>query len=333
MKLHTILVTGGAGFIGSHMADRLLADGYQVAILDNESTGLRRNVPKGAEYYLGDVSQPEDVERAFNNGIDAVFHIAGQASNIHSFDEPEEDLSTNTIGTLNILRACLKHKVSRILYASSMTVYGHPDMLPVSIAQAPRPISYYGITKYAAERYVLATAARPDLDFALNATAFRMFNVYGERQRLDNPYQGALGFFLGNALGGDPIVIHSDGEQTRDFIYIDDIVDAWVSALDNPASFGKVFNLGCGQGISINNLVDEVLAAVGHSRSDYAVTYAPCRPGDQRHMSADISQTSFALNWKPQISIQEGLARTLRWARLEISSSSKALPKRNSLSA
>jgi UDP-glucose 4-epimerase len=318
MELHTILVTGGAGFIGSHMADRLLQIGFRVVVIDNESTGLRRNVPQGAEYIKGDVRRSEDIEAVFQTGIDAVFHIAGQASNIQSFDDPAADLATNTIGTLNILQACIHHKVTRILYASSMTIYGHPETLPVSLAEAPRPISYYGITKYAAERYVLATAARPDLDFGLNATAFRMFNVYGERQRLDNPYQGAMGFFLGNALKGDPITIHSDGEQTRDFVYISDVVDAWVAALANPASYGKFFNLGFGSAVSINQLVDEILTATGHTRTDYPMRYGPCRPGDQRHMCADITQTKLALNWAPKVTIQDGLSRIITWAHMEM---------------
>lgn len=321
MPSKTVLVTGGAGFIGSHMAQRLLDLGNKVVVLDNESTGLRENVPAGTDYLLGDVSRPEDVEAAFAKGLDAVFHIAGQASNIRSFDEPFADLSTNVIGTLNVLQACIRHRVPRLLFASSMTTYGHPEKLPVSETEVPRPISYYGITKYAAERYVLATAGRPDLNFPFHATAFRMFNVYGERQRLDNPYQGVLGFFVGNALSGKPITIHSDGEQTRDFVYIRDVVDAWVGALDRPEAYEQAFNIGFGQAISINRLVDEVLTASGTSRADYPIQHGPLRPGDQRHMSADISKARRLLDWQPQVGLAEGLKNTLVWARKEMESS------------
>jgi len=314
----TVLVTGGAGFIGSHMAERLLARGDAVVILDNESTGLRRNIPPGAEYIQGDVTNPADVTCVFDLGIDAVLHIAGQASTIRSFDDPGMDLNTNVVGTLNVLQACLARGTPRLLYASSMTVYGQPEALPVSETQAPRPISYYGIGKYAAERYVLTTAARNDLNGKFRATAFRMFNVYGERQRLDNPYQGVMGIFIGNVLRGEPIVIHSDGEQSRDFVYVSDVVDAWLAALDNPAADGRVFNLGCGESLSMNRLADEILAARGRSRADYPVERGPERPGDQRHMTADIRRAREVLGWQPRVRLAEGLRRTLAWAEAEI---------------
>lgn len=208
----TALVTGGAGFIGSHMVDRLIELGYGVVVLDNEATGFRENVNAKAEYIRGDVSKPEDVEQAFHYEVDVVFHIAGQASTIRSFDDPEGDLRVNINGTINAVKKCLEHRVPRLLYASSMAVYGHPETLPISESQPRKPISYYGITKYAAERYVHATAERVDLDFEFNVTSFRMFNVCGERQSLSNPYQGVVGIFIGNMLRDEPITIHSDGE-------------------------------------------------------------------------------------------------------------------------
>jgi len=318
MRPEKILVTGGAGFIGSHLAQRLLAMNYKVIVFDNESTGLRRNVPFGAEYVLGDVQHNKDLEPVFQLGIDYVFHIAGQASNINSFHDPINDLTTNVVGTINILQNCLNYRVPRILYASSMTVYGHPSKLPVSESETPRPISYYGITKYAAERYVMATAQREDLSLKFNATAFRMFNVYGERQRLDNPYQGVFGFFLGNVLNDQPINIHGDGQQTRDFIYIQDVVDAWIASMNQPAAYGEVFNLGSGEGITINKLADKILGVTGYTRSNYPITYGPRRPGDQRHMAADIDKAKSILNWQPRISLEAGLIQTISWAKNEI---------------
>ncbi len=318
MSPRKILVTGGAGFIGSHMAERLRNQGENVIVLDNKSTGLRRNVPQGVEYILGDVRNLIDLKKIFERGVDAVIHIAGQASNIRSFDDPYDDLETNVVGTLNVIQTCLKHRTPRLLFASSMTTYGHPDRVPVSEMQLPAPISYYGITKYTAERYVMATALRNDLDFKFNVTAFRMFNVYGERQRLDNPYQGALGFFLGNVLSNKTVIIHSDGEQTRDFVYIQDVVDAWVNALDNPAAYQRVYNLGFGEAITINRLVDAILAANGRSRADYPVQYGPLRPGDQRHMTADIQRIRTELKWQPQFPLAKGLTNTLAWAKQEV---------------
>lgn len=318
MKKPTALVTGGAGFIGSHMAERLLSLGYSVIVLDNESTGLRANVPTQAKYILGDVTNLADVQRAFSSPIDAVFHIAGQASTIRAFSEPVPDLNTNVLGTINILKACIEHRVHRLLYASSMTAYGHPKVLPVPETLSAQPISYYGITKFAAERYVLATSMRNDLDFQFRVTAFRMFNVYGERQRLDNPYQGVLGFFVGSALNGKPIIIHGDGEQTRDFVYISDVVDAWMAALDCPDAYGQVFNLGIGEAVSIKRLAEAVINACGHNQRTYPIEWGPLRPGDQRHMTADIRHAKNVLGWKPKVSLDQGLERTVAWAKKQV---------------
>jgi UDP-glucose 4-epimerase len=155
-----ILVTGGAGFIGSHLSDRLVAEGHKVIVIDNESTGRRENVPEEAKYIKGDVARLDDLEAAFAFGLDAVCHIAGQVSLIQSFTNPLNDLRTNVQGTVNVLQLCLKHRVERLLYASSMTVYGRNEALPTPEHTPCQPISYYGITKYAGERYVHTTSER-----------------------------------------------------------------------------------------------------------------------------------------------------------------------------
>jgi UDP-glucose 4-epimerase len=309
-----VLVTGGAGFIGSHMADRLLAEGHRVTVLDNESTGFAHNVPAGARYIKGDVARAADVELCFEGGLDAVFHIAGQASTIRSFDDPSDDLRTNVQGTICVLQHCLEHRVGRFLYASSMTAYGHPGELPVKEDHPLKPVSYYGISKMAAERYVHTTAARNDLDFEFHATSFRMFNVYGERQSLQNPYQGVVAIFIANVLRGEPIQIFGDGEQSRDFIHIDDVVEAWVLALSSPAAYEEVFNLGRGSRRTVHQLIDAVLEAKGKRRQSYEIRYRPERPGDQRHMQADIGHVKEALGWRPKVGFSQGMARTVCWA-------------------
>lgn len=311
------LVTGGAGFIGSHLAERLIRDGYTVGVLDDLSTGRREFVPGGADLLVGDVRDRDAVERAFARVPDVVAHIAGQASTVRSFDDPGWDLQVNAVGTLNVLDACLRHRVPRFLLASSMTVYGHPERLPVGEDQPPRPISYYGVGKWAAERSALLTGERTDLPAPFRATAFRMFNVYGERQSLTNPYQGVLGIFLGNVLRGEPIRIFGDGEQSRDFVHVDDVADAWARAIDTPATFGGAINLGCGERVSINDLVDAVLRACGTDRGRYPVLHGPPRPGDQRHMCADLSRARELLGYRPAVDLASGLARTLAWARAD----------------
>ncbi len=230
-----ILVTGGAGFIGSHIVDRLVERGFRVVVIDNESTGKREQVNPAAEFIAGDVRQPADLAPIFAAGVDAVLHIAGQASIRLSFNDPANDLNVNTLGTINVLQQCIAHRVPRLLFASSMTIYGNTDVVPTPETTAPDPVSYYGVTKYAAERYVHLTAQRRDLDFSFNVTSLRMFNIYGERQSLTNAYQGVFAIFTGNVLRGEPIKIHADGEQSRDFLHIDDAARAWVDAIDNPA--------------------------------------------------------------------------------------------------
>jgi UDP-glucose 4-epimerase len=312
-----VLVTGGAGFIGSHVADRLLEDGHEVLIIDNESTGRPENVPEMAEYIRGDVVRAEDLELAFATGLDAVCHIAGQVSMIGSFSDPFTDLRTNTQGTVSVLQQCMRHRVPRLLYASSMTVYGETEVLPTAEETPCSPSSYYAITKYAAERYVHATAQRPDLTFDFSVTTLRMYTVYGPRQALDNPYQGVLGIFIGNLLRGEPITVFGDGEQTRDFVYVSDIVDAWALSLGSPTTRGQVFNLGSGRQISVNQLVDAVLASFGRTREDYDIQYRPKRPGEQARVEADVARASTALRWRPGVAFEDGLAETVRWAREE----------------
>jgi UDP-glucose 4-epimerase len=310
-----ILVTGGAGFIGSHLSRQLLAEGHAVAVVDNESNGRRESVPSGVSYTRADVVRSAELEPVFAGGLDAVCHLAGQVSIIRSFDDPIGDLRTNVEGTLSILQMCLKHRVPRLLYASSMTAYGNCKIVPTPESEPCQPDSYYGITKSAAERFVHATAARPDLDFSFRVTSLRMFSVYGPGQALDNPYQGVLGIFIGKLQRGEPITIFGDGEQTRDFVYIDDIINGWVQALDNPAAEGGVFNLGSGRSLSINQLAAHAVAAFGHPPGGYDISHAPARPGEQRRVQAEITLARRILGWEPRTSFERGLAETIRSAK------------------
>jgi UDP-glucose 4-epimerase len=314
-QMRRVLVTGGAGFIGSHLTDRLLAEGFAVTVLDNLATGLRANVSTDASFVEGDVGDRRVVDEVFaGQRFDAVCHIAGQASIRLSFDEPEVDLRTNVVGTVNVLRACLESGVSRLMNASSMTAYGEPELVPTPEDVACVPVSYYGVTKYAAERYVHVTAARPDVDLA--ATSLRMFNVYGPRQSISNPYQGVLAIFIGNVFRGEPITIHGDGQQTRDFVYVEDVVDAWLRVLDLPEAAGVVLNVGSGRETSVNELADAVLAAFGESCESWEIQYEDVQLGDQRRAAADIAAMS-TLGWLPSMPLIAGIARTVEWARTQ----------------
>ena len=308
-----VLVTGGAGFIGSHLCDALLERGHRVRAFDNLTTGKRENVSGGVELAEGDIRSREAVRDAMA-GVDAVCHLAAQASVSQSFADPAADLEVNVGGTLNVLEEAIAADVPRFLYASSMVVYGDPPVVPTPETAPCVPLSHYGVTKYAGERYVQIAETRPGVDLAV--TSFRMFNVYGERQRLDNPYQGVLAIFAGNVLRREPITIHWDGEQTRDLVHVSDAVDAWVSALDTPdATRGSVFNVGSGRGTSVNGLAEAVLEALGESADAWEIRRTGAQPGDVRHSTADVSALELAVGWTPRVPLADGLERTLAWAR------------------
>jgi UDP-glucose 4-epimerase len=319
-----ILVTGGAGFIGTHLCRRLLREGHQVVVVDNESNGSRESVPAQAEFVLGDVTRPDEIEPVFARGLDAICHIAGQVSIGKSFLDPVADLRTNVEGTINVLQMCVKYRIPRLIYASSMTLYGNGGKVPTPESERANPDSYYGITKYAAERYVHGTAERPDLGFDLKVTSLRMFSVYGPGQSFENPYQGVLGIFLGNLMRGEPITIFGDGKQTRDFVFVGDVVDGWMQALNTPETAGGVFNLGSGRSLSINELAARAVAALGHAPGSYPVHRAATRPGEQRSVQADIALARKVLRWEPQTPFEKGLVETARWAKSEFSASMRA---------
>lgn len=321
-----VLVTGGAGFIGIHLTRRLLADRHEVFVVDNESNGDPALVPPAAKYTRGDVTKPEELEPIFAQGLDAVCQIAGQVSIIKAFSDPVADLRTNTEGTVQVLKLCVKYKVPRLLYASSMTLYGNAAKVPTVETEPCVPDAYYGITKLAGERYVHATGERPDLGFDFSVTSLRMFSVYGPGQSYNNPYQGVLGIFSGNVLRKEPITIFGDGEQTRDFVFVEDIVDGWSRALTTPAAKGLVINLGGGRATSINQLAKAVVTAFG--QPNYEIRHAPGRAGEQRAVQADIAKAKQVLGWEPKTSFEAGLKRTVEWAKAEFSKGSNAATER-----
>ena len=270
------------------------------------------------------MTRPAEVEPIFASGLDAVCHIAGQVSIIRSFSDPTDDLRTNVEGTLNVLQLCLKYKVPRLIYASSMTLYGNCRTVPTPESEPCQPDSYYGITKFAAERYVHSTAQRPDLGFDFGVTSLRMFSVYGPGQSFSNPYQGVLGIFSGNLLRGEPITIFGDGEQTRDFVYIDDIVEGWVRALEH-AGVPRPDHQSRQRPLAL----DQRARQRRHRRLRASVRRAPdrarARPGRESSAPccADIGLAKSLLGWEPRTPFEAGLAETVRWAREEFAAAGR----------
>lgn len=315
-RYRNILITGGAGFIGSGLARRLLDAGAAITIVDNLATGFERNVPKGATFILGDVGDAELMRGVFERGrFDAVLHMSAQVSNIISHKDPWLDFKTNVGGTINVLEEVRRHKIGRLMYASSMALYGTPKEIPVTETAPLQPLSPYGVSKMAAELLVHNTAKRNDLGFQLGVTSMRMFNVYGPGQSLENPYQGVVSVFISNLLRNEPITLYGDGKQSRDFVFIGDILDGWIAALDNEKSYGERINLGSGQEATINDLIDSVLAAFGKDRTTHQVIQKPELPGDQRHVRADVSKAGALLGWKPKARLSDGLREAIAWGR------------------
>lgn len=300
-----ILVTGGAGFIGSHLVERLLAQGDRVRVLDNLSTGKRANLPrhKRLEFIEDDVRELAACEAAAA-GSDAVFHLAAVASVQASIDDPISTHAANFLGTLNLLEAARRRGVARFVFASSAAVYGDAEMLPVSEESRVRPLSPYAADKLSGEQYLQFYARR----HGLAATAFRFFNVYGPRQDPASPYSGVISIFAERIRRGSPVTLYGDGRQTRDFVYVEDLVQVLLAALSNRATYGGVFNVGCGCECSLLELLAELERLTGRAAER---RHEPARAGDVRHSRAGVARLRAALGFVPVTPIRDGLAALL----------------------
>jgi len=305
-----VIVTGGAGFIGSHLARRLLEDGYRVWVIDNLSTGFESNIPAGAEFIKMDIADSKSYNKMPSGETHALFHLAAQSSGEISHEKPEADLTTNALGTLLLLRWCLENNAPRFVYASSMAVYGDVVALPVNERETCQPISLYGISKMTAENYVRHFSQRE-----LKTTIFRIFSTYGPGQDLNNLKQGMVSIYMAFLLNKQPILVKGSRERFRDFIYIDDVVDAWIAAMDNEKTLGKTYNLGTGKKTFVWELIEEEIKTFGYDSNTYPVIYAEPTPADQFGLYADISQVSSDLNWLPKVSLAIGLKKMAEWAR------------------
>ena len=301
------LVTGGAGFIGSHLVEALIERGERVRVLDDFSTGRRENLASVAERIelrKGDVTDPETVEHAVA-GCDYVLHMAAVASVQASLDDPRRTDQINVDGTLNVLEVARRARVRRVVFPSSTAVYGDHTALPLREELPPHPLSPYAASKVAGESYCRAFHA----SFGLPAVALRFFNVYGPRQDPTNPYSGVISLFADRMSQGERPVIYGDGEQTRDFVYVADVVRAVLLACEREPANGRVINVAGGKQTSILQLAAELNRALG---TDLAPTFAPARAGEVRFSQGDASRAREVLGWAPQVPLQEGLSQLIR---------------------
>jgi len=291
----TVLVTGGAGFIGGHLVDALVADN-EVRVLDDFSSGRRANLPEAAALIEGDVRDPDALDRAFRD-VDLVFHEAAVVSVADSVKRPLESHEVNATATLRVLEAA-RRADARAVLASSAAVYGPPTSIPVREDQPLEPTSPYGVQKVALDAY-----ARQYHDlYGLDTVALRYFNAYGPRQT-GGDYSGVIGIFARRALAGDPLVVHGDGDQTRDFVHVSDVVRANLLAATTDA-VGEAYNVGTGSSVTIRRLAELVREAAG---ADVPIEHDDPRPGDIEHSQADVSKAREHLGYEPQVSLSAGL--------------------------
>ncbi len=304
-----VLVTGGAGFIGSHIAQALTRQGDEVRILDDFSTGYPRNVEAAGpvELIRGSVTELPTVRRAVE-GCDYVYHEAALASVPRSIDDPLSSNLVNIQGTLNVLMAARDAKVKRLIYAASSSAYGDSEVLPKVESMKEAPKSPYAVAKLAGEHYVSVFAEV----YGMQTLSLRYFNVFGPRQDPDSPYAAVIPLFIDAILENRPPTIHGDGEQSRDFTYIDNVVHANLLALSAPKLSGEVVNVALGERITLNRLYEELSAIIG---SDLEPVHGPPRVGDVRHSQADITRVRELLGYESQVPVEEGLRRTVEWYR------------------
>lgn len=306
MEKIKVVVTGGAGFIGSHIVEYWLNEGAEVHVIDNLRSGFYSNIEnlQGVIFHKGSVTDKELVFNVMENA-DYVHHLAALVSVPESIEKPYECIDINIIGLLNVLEAAKNYNVKKVVFSSSAAVYGDNRELPKTINSIPAPKSPYGITKLDGEYYLNMYYK----EFGLKTISLRYFNVYGPKQNPKSQYAAAIPIFITNALLNQPLTIYGDGTQTRDFIYVKDVVNANILAAKNENATG-VFNIALGKSVTINEVAEEI---INLTNSKSKIIYEPERKGDIKHSSASIKETKEELNFIPSYSLKEGLLETIRY--------------------
>ena len=295
MNNKSILITGGGGFIGSHLVDSFVKQGHDVIVLDNFSTGRSQNLNHVADkiqLIQYDISQTGKWQDYFI-GVDWVFHLAALADIVPSIERPNDYYQSNVNGTFNVLEACRRHKIKKIVYSASSSCYGIPDKYPTKENAEIRPQYPYALTKFIGEQMIMHWSQV----YNLSAVALRFFNVYGPRSRTSGTYGAVFGVFLAQKLASKPYTVVGDGTQTRDFTFVSDIVDAIIAAAESDVS-GEIINIGSDNTYSVNRLVELLGGNVVH---------IPKRPGEPDCTWADITKAKQLLNWQPKVGLEEGV--------------------------
>lgn len=301
------LVTGGAGFIGSNLVKELLRRGYQVRVIDNLSTGNIKNIESflnEIEFIEGDLADMEMAKKAVQ-GVDFILHQAAIPSVQRSIKDPLNSHNSNVNGTLNVLLAAKEANIKKVVYASSSSIYGDNPKLPKEENFSINPFSFYALQKYAGERYCQLFSRL----YNLSTVSLRYFNIFGPNQDPDSEYSAVIPKFIKLMSQGKSPIIYGDGEQTRDFTYIDNAVEANILAMESDVS-GEVINVACGERISLNQLVEMINKHLGKNLQP---VYQEERPGDIKHSLADISKAKKLINYKPMVKFEDGLKKLINY--------------------
>ncbi len=299
------VVTGGAGFIGSHLVEALRARGESVRVADNFSSGLRSNIPAGVEVIEGDLATPGVAARAVT-GADYVLHMAAVPSVPRSVADPIGTNHDNVDATLQVLVAARDARVRRVVFSGSSAEYGDSPELPKREDMAPTPVTPYGLQKLIGEQYCRMFTSL----YGLETVSLRYFNVFGPRQSPDSPYSGVISLFIHAFLRGQAPTVFGDGSQTRDFVYVTDVVNGVLRAATAPGVAGESINVATGRSVSVLELVRALQQVVGTSVEPIL---APPREGDVRHSQADITKARTLLDYEPAVSLEDGLRHTVAW--------------------
>lgn len=291
------LVTGGAGFIASHLVDRLIALGHSVVILDNLSTGIKKNVNKKAKFVKCDIKDFKKIKPYFKN-INYVFHLAANAKLQESIEQPLETHATNVTGTLNVLEAARLNKIKKLVFISSAAVYGMQEKMPISENATCAPVSPYGLHKIIGEEYAGIYAKL----FNLPVVTVRFFNVYGSRSRDTGAYPLVIPAFIKQKKQGIPLTIIGDGLQTRDYVHVSDVVNAVILAAESRIKDATPINVGSGRETSVN----EIAKIIGGAKK-----HLPARIGEMKRAKADIKRAKQLLNWEPKVDLKSGIAQLI----------------------
>lgn len=289
------LVTGGAGFIGSNLVKKLISQKVEVVVIDNLLSGIRKNIPKGVKFYKKDIG--DNLDKIFQKEqFKVVFHLAGQISVSNSVKDPVFDCKVNVLGSVNLINTAIRHKVKKFIFSSSAACYGNPVKLPLLENFDSKPLSPYGMSKLCVEKYLQMYRESKLLD----SCVLRYANVYGYNQRRDGE-AGVISIFMENAMANKPLIIYGDGFATRDFVFVEDVVDANINAITQG---NEVFNIGSGKNICIRELALLIKNITG---SNSAINFENVRAGDIQDSSFSISKANRKLKWKPNIYMAEGL--------------------------